>query len=301
MPVMPIISVIMPSYNQGAFIGEAIESILSQSYPNKELIVIDGGSTDETVSILRRWEHRLAYWVSEPDRGQVDALIKGISRSRGEIVNWINSDDILLEGSLARISEGFDGADALAGPVINFGTDRREEVRINSGLTARGLIEMQRRTRYHQPGIWLRGDLLRGNVRNWLPTHLKYVFDWALYCHYFNRHPRIVYLDSPIARFRYHDQSKTVRERSKFEEERLMLLEQMAKDAEFSALAHCFEDGIKRIKFRVRLSELEGALDGGRVNVTASDLARLVSLHPASARRMRNVKRLAVMAKSLWG
>jgi glycosyltransferase involved in cell wall biosynthesis len=296
MTVMPLISVVMPSYNQGAFIGEAIESIVSQSYPNKELIVIDGGSTDDTVSILRAWEHKLAYWISEPDSGQVEALIKGISRSRGEIVNWINSDDVLLEGSLARIAEHFDGADALAGPVINFGIDRREEVRRNSGLTARGLIEMHRRTRYHQPGIWLRGDILRANVRDWLHTELKYVFDWALYARYFNRHRRVVYIDRPIARFRYHDQSKTVREGSKFEKERLMLLEQMAMEKEFFALSRHFGDGIRRMKFRVRLSELEGAVDDGRSRVTASDLARLVSLHPTSARRMRNMKRIVALA-----
>ncbi len=102
---MPRISVIMPSYNQAAFLADALESALSQQHPNFECIVIDGGSTDGSVDIIRSYEDRLSYWVSEPDDGQSHAMNKGFARARGSILTWLNSDDILLPGALQRVAE----------------------------------------------------------------------------------------------------------------------------------------------------------------------------------------------------
>jgi len=90
---LPRISIVTPSFNQGQFLEECIDSILSQNYPNLEYIIIDGGSTDESVNIIRKYERHLAYWVSEPDNGQSHALSKGFLRSTGEIMAYINSDD----------------------------------------------------------------------------------------------------------------------------------------------------------------------------------------------------------------
>lgn len=92
----PKISIVTPSFNQGQYIEETIRSILLQGYPNLEYIVIDGGSTDGAVDVIRKYEKWLTYWVSEPDKGQADAINKGLERCTGEIFNWINSDDILL-------------------------------------------------------------------------------------------------------------------------------------------------------------------------------------------------------------
>lgn len=95
----PLISVITPSYNQGPFIRDTIESILSQDYPNIEYLVMDGGSTDETVSILKSYGDRIQ-WVSERDGGQADAVNKGIQRARGKYIGWLNSDDTYLPGAI---------------------------------------------------------------------------------------------------------------------------------------------------------------------------------------------------------
>lgn len=104
---LPKISIVTPSYNQGASIGRTIESIVSQGYPNLEYLVIDGGSTDQTVDVLKQYSAQINQWVSEPDRGQADALQKGFQRATGEILGWVNSDDCLEPGSLEWVGTFF--------------------------------------------------------------------------------------------------------------------------------------------------------------------------------------------------
>ena len=101
---LPLVSVITPSYNQGRFIRETIESVLRQDYPNIEYIVVDGGSDDQTCAILKEYTGRLR-WISERDSGQADAVNKGILMSHGEIIGWLNSDDIYEEGAVRKIVE----------------------------------------------------------------------------------------------------------------------------------------------------------------------------------------------------
>ena len=95
------VSIITPSYNQGAFLEETINSVLNQDYPNIEYIVIDGGSTDESLDIIKKNAEKLAYWESKPDKGQTDAINKGFARASGEILAWLNSDDLLLPGAVS--------------------------------------------------------------------------------------------------------------------------------------------------------------------------------------------------------
>ena len=101
---IPKISIVIPSFNQGRFLERTILSILNQNYPAIELIIIDGGSTDETLTIIQKYKKFIFYWISEPDNGQSDALNKGFAQATGDIFGWQNSDDVYLPGTFQKIS-----------------------------------------------------------------------------------------------------------------------------------------------------------------------------------------------------
>src|SRR6266568_6466389 len=101
--MLPAITIVTPSYNQGAFIEQTVRSVLSQDYPRLQYIVMDGGSTDCSPDIIRRYANQLDYWISEQDKGQSDALKRGFCRAAGDLLGWVNSDDILYPGALWRI------------------------------------------------------------------------------------------------------------------------------------------------------------------------------------------------------
>lgn len=107
MDTLPKISVVVPSYNQAQFLKRTLDSIVEQKYPNLELIVMDGGSDDGSVEIIKQYEGDITYWVSEKDNGQTDALVRGFERSTGEIQCWLNSDDLHEPGVLFKVASYF--------------------------------------------------------------------------------------------------------------------------------------------------------------------------------------------------
>jgi glycosyltransferase involved in cell wall biosynthesis len=106
----PRITIVTPSLNQASFLEATLRSVLLQGYPNLEYFVVDGGSTDESLTIVRRYEAWLAGWISEPDFGQSDAVNKGFARASGEILGWLNSDDVYERGAFAVVAQHFASA-----------------------------------------------------------------------------------------------------------------------------------------------------------------------------------------------
>jgi glycosyltransferase involved in cell wall biosynthesis len=123
----PRITIITPTYNQGNFIEETILSVIDQQYPNLEYIIIDGGSTDNTVEIIKKYEQYLSYWISEKDSGQSSAINKGLKIATGSIINWLNSDDIMTPGCLHAVAAYFNqnpGVGMVYGNIILFNKDK---------------------------------------------------------------------------------------------------------------------------------------------------------------------------------
>ncbi|MEO0230925.1 MAG: glycosyltransferase family 2 protein [candidate division WOR-3 bacterium] len=107
MAELPKITVVTPSYNQGKFLERTILSVINQNYPNLEYIIIDGGSTDNSIEIIRKYEKYLSYWKSEKDNGQADAIRKGFAMATGELIGWLNSDDMFFPGALVEIGKAY--------------------------------------------------------------------------------------------------------------------------------------------------------------------------------------------------
>ena len=222
----PSISIVTPSFNQGAYLEETIRSILLQAYPNLEYMVVDGGSTDDSVAIIKKYEPWLTHWVSERDRGQAHAINKGLARCTGEIFQWINSDDYLLAGALGKVAVALGDADAVAGIVVNFNEAGQQESLVPGELTAVRIIFSESSTRWHQPGLWLR----RGGVTacGGIDESYHYSFDWDLTIRYLVRFARINYLPEVLVHFRLHSQSKTVSVWERFMQERRQILQKLS-------------------------------------------------------------------------
>ncbi|MBB1284667.1 glycosyltransferase [Flavisolibacter sp. BT320] len=233
--MLPKISIVTPSYNQGVYIEETILSIINQGYSNLELIIIDGGSKDDTVDIIKKYQDKIAYWVSEPDNGQAHAINKGLQLATGEVFNWINSDDILEKDALKTVGDFFqknNDKNVLCGLTRCFWQDTNEtshEYRM--GLKG-SVLETITGIEMNQPGTFYRTSAVTtlGGVNE----SLCYVFDDELWLRYLCAYglSGIGLTEKRLAQFRLHRNSKSVSEGSApFRKERHSLYIDIARSA----------------------------------------------------------------------
>lgn len=205
----PRVSIVTPSFNQGQFIEETIRSVLLQGYPNLEYIIIDGGSNDGSVEIIRKYEPWLAYWISEPDRGQAHAINKGFAHATGDWIAWLNSDDVYCPGAV-QTQVGY----LLAHPDVDvvYGDCRYVN---QSGEAVRyaysrpfDFLELLRFTIPYQPTLFMRRSVVTRT--GWLDCSFHHAVDSEYWLRLHSNGARFAYNPRLIAIYRLHSSSKTV-------------------------------------------------------------------------------------------
>jgi glycosyltransferase involved in cell wall biosynthesis len=207
---LPKISVITPSYNQARFIEQTIRSVLLQGYPKLEYIIIDGGSSDESCEIIRKYEPWLAYWVSEPDRGQSHAINKGFKRATGDVLCWLNSDDYYLPDALLTVGALLTksaGNFALTGHCLKVYQDGRPAARLEGHYeNRRRLLQFWKGYQMHQPATFWRREVFE--KIGYLDEELSLIMDFDYWVR-ISEHFDFVNVDRVLACCNYHTEAKT--------------------------------------------------------------------------------------------
>jgi glycosyltransferase involved in cell wall biosynthesis len=287
------ISLITPSYNQAAFLERTIRSVLEQGYPALEYIIIDGGSTDGSVDIIRKYENRLRFWVSEKDKGQSHAINKGLAHTSGEVIGWLNSDDWLERGALEHIGKAF------ADPSVNVlcgysrlhqdGQRQLKRTSGRSGTLARTIADGH----IMQPSTFFRKTIFDEFAP--LSERLHYMMDHYLWLQYLLAYEDrgIRFTDQVLANVEYHEGAKSVSSIESFRNDRTLIFHSM-----FRAKGLPFYDKPVEIGEPLPFSNIRFDLEKHRHTLNFHCLAHLLFLRDARGKRTAlDRQRLAVLLK----
>lgn len=254
----PLITIVTPSYNQSRYLEQTIRSVLGQDYPRLEYFVMDGGSSDGSVDIIHRYEKQLAGWVSEKDRGQADAINKGFRRATGEIIAWLNSDDVYQPEAIQKAIAAFEQhpkAGIVYGNVLSIDENSRP---FNlQTFRAYQLEDLMAFNIISQPAVFMRRAVLEKAGLLSLDYHL--LLDHHLWLRLLRLAPA-VYIPETLAAARYHAEAKNLARTADFGREAFLLASWMQTDPHFAPL---FAKNRRRILAGAHRLDAFYLLDGG--------------------------------------
>ena len=291
---LPRVSIITPSYNQAQFLEQTIRSVLSQNYPNLEYWVIDGGSTDGSIEIIQKYAGQLAGWISEPDRGQAEGINKGLARATGEVVAWLNSDDLYYPGAVQAAV-----AALAANPQAAFVFSDVESIdeagqpfhRMHYGPW--GLADLMRFRIIGQPAVFMRRTFLAQT--GLLDPSYHYLLDHQLWLRLAALATPVYVPGEPWAAARMHAGAKNMAQAAGFAPEAMRLAEWILQDPRFKPLANQMERQIWAGAYRLAGFYL---MESGQAGKALSSYARSFWFTPGIA--LQDWKRiLAAIASEL--
>jgi len=283
----PTVSIVTPSFNQGEFIEQTILSILNQSYTKIEYIMIDGESKDNTLDIISQYREKISYFISEPDNGQSHAINKGLKISRGEIVGWLNSDDILLPNSIESIVREFIN-DLSVGVVYghNLRMNRNGKI-IPTPLLEKDRLNFGIDYILHDPLVNQPGSFWRRTIMNkagWLDETLSFAMDYEYWIRLAILGIKFKRLDRSLAIYRLNPNSKTSTKSSEMAFEQVRVLEDLQKYNDFADLLGEnqieIQKKINKVKANAFLKASYGKLKQKKIIDSIKWFTKAISLDP---------------------
>lgn len=291
---MTLVSIITPSYNQALYLEQTIQSVLDQDYAPIEYMIIDGGSSDGSVEIIRKYDERLAWWVSEPDAGQAEAINKGLQRAKGEIVAWLNSDDLYLPGAVAQavqILQAQPEVGLVYGDAITIDPQGRRLKRLTLGEW--GLEDLMGFRIICQPAVFMRRDVLER--AGYLDPSYHFLLDHHLWLR-MARLAAVKHVPQVWAAARHHPEAKNVAQAAAFGQEAFRILNWMATQPDLAprlaAQRRRIEAGAHRLSARY-------LLDGGLPAAALRAYIHALALSPGFA--LQHWHRMLYALLSLMG
>jgi glycosyltransferase involved in cell wall biosynthesis len=286
----PLVSIITPSYNQAPYLEQTIQSVLGQDYPRLEYIVIDGGSTDSSVEIIKKYADRLAYWISEKDRGQAEAINKGFARAQGEILAWLNSDDYYLPDTVSAVVKSFDeNPDVVMvyGDMLAVdGNGQTINVLKYKQLSLEDLLCFQI---IGQPSVFFRRAALEKVGP--LETAFHFMLDHHLWIR-LAQQGRILHVPQVWSAARYHAEAKNRARAAEFGREAFRVLDWAKRQPGLAAAVSGVE---RRAHASANRYDARYLLDGGQAAAALGAWFRALFLHPPTALARLNILVSAIL------
>ncbi len=281
---MTLVSIVTPSYNQAAYLEQTIRSVLEQDYPRIEYIVVDGASTDGSVEVIKKYESKFAYWVSEKDRGQADAINKGFACATGEIIAWLNSDDYYLQGTVSAAVKVFEENPDVVLVYGNMLAVDEHGKTFNTlsykQLTIEDLLCFQI---IGQPAVFMRHSALQKT--DGLDLGFHFLLDHLLWLQ-IAKHGQVLHVNQVWAAARYHAEAKNRAKAAEFGREAFRILSVAAQDDDLAPV-------LAKVRRRANASasrvDARYLLDGGHPAKALSAWMRALFIHPPTALARMNI------------